>query len=57
MEALRVAAPVAGLISLAVQILKLIDTAVAIRSAPDEAKLLSQTVEALRAAIKRLEEF
>jgi MFS-type transporter involved in bile tolerance (Atg22 family) len=57
MEALRVAVSVAGLISLAVQIPKLIDTAVVIRSAPDEAKLLSQTVEALIAAIKRLEEF
>ncbi|KAF7551889.1 hypothetical protein G7Z17_g4705 [Cylindrodendrum hubeiense] len=57
MEALGVAASVAGLISLAVEIPKLIDTAISIRSAPDEAKQLSQTADTLITTLQRLEEF
>ncbi|KAK7419848.1 hypothetical protein QQZ08_010682 [Neonectria magnoliae] len=57
MEALGVAASVAGLISLAVEIPKLIGTAISIRSAPDEAKKLCQTAEVLVATLQRLEAF
>ncbi|RYP48833.1 hypothetical protein DL768_005341 [Monosporascus sp. mg162] len=48
---------VAGLISLAIEIPRLIDTAISIRSAPDEAKQLSKTVEALITTLQRLEAF
>jgi len=57
MEALGVAASVAGLVSLAIQIPKVIDTAVSIRSAPEEALQLSKTVNALVATLQKLEAF
>jgi precorrin-6B methylase 1 len=57
MEALGAAASVAGLVSLAIEIPKLIDTAISIRSAPDEAKQLSQTAGALITTLQRLEAF
>lgn len=57
MEALGAAASVAGLISLAVEIPKLIDTAISIWSAPEEAKQLSKTTDALIMTLWNLERF
>ncbi|KAK0623897.1 hypothetical protein B0T14DRAFT_190945 [Immersiella caudata] len=57
MEALAAAASVAGLISLAIEIPKIIDSASTIWSAPDEAAQLARTMEALISALRKLEEF
>jgi hypothetical protein len=57
MEALAVAASVAGLISLANEIPKLIDTALSIKAAPEEAQKLAQTVNALVGTLEKLEAF
>lgn len=57
MEVLGAAASVAGLISLAIEIPKIIDTAISMKSAPEEAGQLSRTVDALVAVLQRLEEF
>lgn len=57
MEALGAAASVAGLISLALEIPKIIDTIITIKSAPEEAKQFLQTVAALVATLQRLEAF
>ncbi|TPX09857.1 uncharacterized protein E0L32_008879 [Thyridium curvatum] len=57
MEVLGAAASVAGLISLAIEIPKIIDTAISMKSAPEEAGQLSRTVDALVTVLQRLEEF
>lgn len=57
MEALGVAASVAGLISLALEVPKLIDTLVRIRSAPEEAREMSKTAGVLVATLQKLEAF
>ncbi|KAK3321417.1 hypothetical protein B0T19DRAFT_478518, partial [Cercophora scortea] len=57
MEALAAAASVAGLISLANEIPKLIDTAISIWSAPEEAKQLSVTTDTLVMTLRKLEVF
>lgn len=57
MEALGAAASVAGLISLAVELPQLIDTARSIYAAPEEAAQLSTTVAALVSTLEQLEEF
>ncbi|KAK3684241.1 hypothetical protein B0T22DRAFT_444189 [Podospora appendiculata] len=57
MEALAAAASVAGLISLANEIPKLIDTAISIWSAPEEAKQLSATTDTLVMTLRKLEVF
>lgn len=57
MEALAAAASVAGLISLAIEIPKIIDSAATIWSAPEEATQLARTMDALISALRKLEEF
>ncbi|ETS75072.1 hypothetical protein PFICI_13556 [Pestalotiopsis fici W106-1] len=57
MEALGAAASIAGLVSLAIEIPKLIDTINSIKSAPGEALQLSSTVDALIATLQKLESF
>ncbi|KAK0383029.1 hypothetical protein NLU13_8945 [Sarocladium strictum] len=57
MEALGAAASVAGLISLAIEIPKLIDTVLTVKAAPEEAKQLLNTANALVATLKKLEAF
>ena len=57
MEVLGAVASVAGLISLAMEIPKIIDAAASIRSAPEEAKQLSNTVGALVITLQKLESF
>lgn len=57
MEALGAAASVAGLISLALEIPKLIDTLTRIRSAPEEAREMSKMAGSLVATLQKLEAF
>lgn len=57
MEALGVAASVAGLISLALEVPKLIDALIRIRSAPEEAREMSKTAGVLVATLQKLEAF
>ncbi|RSM04101.1 hypothetical protein CEP52_007073 [Fusarium oligoseptatum] len=57
MEALGAAASVAGLVSLALEVPKIIDTIITIKSAPEEAKQLLETVSVLVATLQRLEAF
>lgn len=57
MEAFAAAASVAGLISLAIEIPKLIDSAACVWSAPDEAGQLPRTMDALVSTLRKLEVF
>ena len=57
MEAFAAAASVAGLISLAIEIPKLIDSAACVWSAPGEASQLSRTMDALVSTLRKLEVF
>lgn len=57
MEALGAAASVAGLISLAIEIPKLLNTAICIWSAPEEANQLSRTIDGMIVTLKKLEAF
>ena len=57
MEVLGAVSSVAGLISLAIEIPKLINAAASVRAAPDEAKQLSNTVDALVITLQKLELF
>lgn len=57
MEALGAAASVAGLISLTLEVPKLINALTRIRSAPEEAEQMSKTAGALVATLQKLEAF
>lgn len=57
MEALGAAASVAGLISLALEVPKLINALIRIHSAPEEAKEMSKTASDMVAILKELENF
>lgn len=57
MEVLGAAASVAGLISLALEVPKIIDTVISIQAAPEESRELSKTASALVETLKKLETF